>query len=139
MAAMLLYGPRYLRARTELLMAFRVPAMPLAVNIWRNATGVLNPPDLITVGNLAWGRRVTAATGIPGDPGEDTAVNYLLVTALTDIRDNISPGGPDVVELPAGTLRYYYVKQVDDVGKGFANEFRVAVIAKLTPWPAPIP
>jgi hypothetical protein len=118
---------------------YRVPAFPLTVNVWRAATGTGNPPDVVTVGNLAWGQRKTTSTGIPLDSYPDQLLSYLLIPPLTDIRDSYSPGGADVVEVPAGSLRYYQVVQVDDVGKGFPNEFRFAVIFKLAPWPSPIP
>lgn len=83
-----------------------------------------------------------------GDQGGLTP--SLLVPALTDIRDNSCGTRADVVEVPADTRRWYNVSSVDDVGKGFPNEFRVATLAKggwfgdwvtygFTPWPAPIP
>ena len=118
---------------------FKVPTFILAVRGWRSASPLDGPPDFECLGNLAWGRRVTAATGIPEDESADTLLAALLLPALTDVRDGYSAGGADIVEVPAGSKRWYLVKQVDDVGKGFANEFRVAVIAKQAPWPAPIP
>jgi hypothetical protein len=120
-------------------MAYKIPTFILAVNIWRAATGTVNPPDVTALGNLAWGRRVTAAVGIPEDLDPDTMISTLLLPKGTDVRDSYSPGGADVIECPAGSHRYYGVKQVDDVGKGFANEFRIAIVYKLAPWPAPIP
>jgi hypothetical protein len=120
-------------------MAFRIPSMPLSANVWRQGLSVLDPPSLVTVCNLSIGRRVLASTGIPSDLDTDTVVVTLLLPALTDVRDGVSPPGADTVEVPAGSLRYYVVKQVDDVGKGFPNEFRFAVISKLAPWPSPVP
>jgi len=120
-------------------MPFRVPAFPLAINIWRAATGVTNPPDVVTVCNLTVGRRATATTGIPEDLDPDTVCLMAYLPKLSDVRDSYSAGGADIVEIPAGSLRYYTVKQVDDVGKGFVNEFRFAVVVKLAPWPSPIP
>jgi hypothetical protein len=68
----------------------------------------------------------------------------LLLPAGTDIRDwacwdGLAMDQPDVVEAPRGTGRYYTVIQVDDVAKGFPNEYRVAFIAKGAYWPIPIP
>lgn len=120
-------------------MAYKVPAFPITCNVWRATSPVTGPPDLTLPCNLAVGRRVTAATGIPDDESPDTLLVALLLPPRSDVRDAYSPPGADIVECPAGTLRYYLVKQVDDVGRGFANEFRYAVAAKQAPWPAPIP
>lgn len=120
-------------------MAFTIPTFNLSANFWRFGNPVTNPPDVSVASNLAWGRRVTAATGIPEDMSTDTLLGVLLLPKGTDVRDGVTPGGADTAEFPAGTGRYYIVKQVDDVGKGFDNEFRFAVVSKLAPWPAPIP
>jgi len=82
----------------------------------------------------------------------------LLVPKLTDIRPpGLSSGTNvwgDLVEVPAGSSRWYMVIQVDDVGKGFPNEHRFAYLLPLfnstmiglvqnagapNPWPVPIP
>jgi hypothetical protein len=57
----------------------------------------------------------------------------------TDIRDPWSGTGADLVECPLGTGRFYRVAIVDDVAKGHANEYRVAMIYKVGTWPTPIP
>jgi hypothetical protein len=64
---------------------------------------------------------------------------YLLVPAGTDLRDNHNLTGSDVVVVPAGSGRGYFVDQVDDLGKGFANEHRFALLSKAGAWPTPIP
>jgi hypothetical protein len=120
-------------------MPYRVPTFNVLVNIWRATTPLTSPPDVTSLGNLAWGRSVSASTGIPEDLDPDTLVAKLLLPSSTDVRDSYSPPGADIVEVPAGTLRYYVVKQVDDVGRGFPNQFRFAIITKLAPWPGPIP
>jgi hypothetical protein len=46
------------------------------------------------------------------------------------------------VEVPAGSGRYYEVVQVDDAGKGFPNEHRIAGLiatVDLGMWPVPYP
>jgi len=67
----------------------------------------------------------------------------VLLPPLTDIRDAFSPpiNNRDWIEVPAGTGRYYTVIYVDDIGKGFPNEHRFAILHKMTaiPWPVPIP
>jgi hypothetical protein len=64
----------------------------------------------------------------------------LLVEKGTDIRDGSATVRGDTVECPAGTGRFYRVGYVDDVAKGFPNEYRVALLSKRGPsWPTPIP
>lgn len=121
-------------------MAFSVPAMPLPVNVWRQGAALTDPPAVTTVGNLAWGRRVAApASGGTSGLGVVFTAETLLLPPLVDVRDGSCPSGPDVVEVPAGSGRFYDVATVDDIGKGFANEHRAAVLTKHGPWPQPIP
>lgn len=67
----------------------------------------------------------------------------LLLPPLVDIRDGeVAPiNSRDIVECPAGSGRLYLVFYVDDIGKGFPNEHRYAMLAKSPglPWTAPIP
>jgi hypothetical protein len=126
-------------------MPFVVPQFPLECNIF-TAHNIAAPPRLTEECNLAWGHRVampaigaTADNSYLGFPGTMT----LLLPALTDIRDAFNASSYDSVECPAGSGRYYDVLYVDDIGKGFANEHRGAVIQKiqggLIAWPTPIP
>jgi hypothetical protein len=96
------------------------------------------------------GRR-TALYEPAGETGDQGGLSpALLLPPLTDIRDNSCGTRSDVVECPADTRRWYNVSAVDDIGKGFDNEHRVATLQKggwfgdwvtfgFTPWPAPIP
>jgi hypothetical protein len=120
--------------------AYRVPTFPLSVNVWRNGNPVANPPDVVTVGNLSPGRRVMVAAGtLPLNPATTCPLYVeVLLPRLTDVRGVNTVAGPDTVEVPAGSLRYYTVLQVDDIGKGFANEHRFAVLAQQSPWSVPI-
>lgn len=120
-------------------MAFTLPTFNLMVNIWRAGNPHSNPPDVTSVCNLAMGRRVASSAGIVTGVTATSNYWFLLLPALTDIRDSDCPSGADSVECPAGTLRFYNVVLVDDAGKGFANEHRVAFIEKVSPWPQPIP
>lgn len=53
----------------------------------------------------------------------------LLLPAGTDIRGQIGfVAMADLVECPAGSGRFYTVRTFDDVGKGFANEYRFAIL-----------
>jgi hypothetical protein len=129
-------------------MPYQLPQFPLTINVWRNATGVINPPDVVTQGNLTPGKRtfesfVVGVFGVIPRP-----LVYVLFPPLTDVRP--TTGGfaqGDILECPAGSGRYYGVLWVEDVGKGFANEHRMAAVmpgyngvgALTPPWPLPIP
>lgn len=128
-------------------MAFTPPTYNLTVNIWHYATWFGNFPttipvaDLTSLANLAVGRRTTA---------HDIDYMWLLLPPLTDIRDELHESNNsshgDIVEVPAGSGRYYGVIATDDAGKGFSNEHRVAAIGYVSPfravlpaWPVPYP
>jgi hypothetical protein len=82
-----------------------------------------------------------------GGDEEDLADNRQLMTllcpALTDLRWQPFYNQYDVVEVPLGSNRWYFVMDVDDIAKGFTNEHRFAVIQKLNiapfEWDDPIP
>lgn len=120
-------------------MSFVIPEMPLAINIWRAGTLVSAPPDVVSVCNLAYGKRVS----ILDEGATFGSISYIgawvLLPKLVDVRDSTMPGGADQVEIPAGSRRYYMVDYVDDLGKGFPNEHRFAFCSKLAPWPSPAP
>jgi hypothetical protein len=136
-------------------MAFRLPTFNLGVNIWHFGNVVANAPDVVTVGNLTYGKRaqagvasLTAGTTTRPLPSSFVQPMTLLLPPLTDIimRDAVGGGVGDCVEVPAGSGRFYAVLDVDDIGKGFVNEHRAAVIVMLTsawqtetanPWAAP--
>jgi hypothetical protein len=120
-------------------MSFNVPEMPLAVNIWSFGTGPPAPPRVVTMGNLSYGRRVL---GMPDtfnlfDAGSVTA--QLLLPPKTDVRGQYQAGGSDLLEVEAGSGRFYICLWVDDFGRGFANEHRFAILVvqdpAKTPWP----
>lgn len=123
-----------------------LPTFNLDVNIWRSTSDpTSDPPDVTAIGNLAWGRRGAApASGGTSVLGVVFVAPVLLLPALTDVRDDPTLSGlQDIVEVPAGTGRYYTVSYVDDLGKGFDNEHRGAVLVKTTAapllWPVPYP
>jgi hypothetical protein len=121
-------------------MAFSVPTFNLTCNIWRGASGPPAPPSVVAECNLAWGRRVSHfPSGLGVDPA---SAMTLLLPVGTDIRSLVCATGSDWVEVPAGTGRFYVVLGVDDVGKGFPNEHRAALLLptdNFGPWPSPIP
>lgn len=118
---------------------YTIPVMPNVVNIWRNGAAYTDPPDVVTVGNLALGRRVAGSKLQDGTTNPSDGGMWLLVPKDTDIRDSKALTGEDMVEVPGGTGRLYTVKWVDDIGKGFANEHRFGVLMGLPPWGVPFP
>lgn len=122
-------------------MAFVVPAMPIEFHAWTNGDDPLtDPPRVTDFCNLAWGKRVSSYQGEIGTPNEP--VMTLLCLALTDIRGPQNSGGADVIECPKDSGRFYTCLGVDDIGKGFPNEHRAAILAWTTDfgaWPSPIP
>ncbi len=131
-------------------MVFTVPEFPIECNIWRGDGIVwpLDDPDVVSECNLAFGRRVMSSSDFRAN--ETCFLMQLLLPPNTDIRDLSCAAVTDVVEVPAASGRYYQAIAVDDVGKGFDNEHRVAGLLKIsqamTPsfsnvpqWPAPIP
>lgn len=136
-------------------MPFSLPQFPLAVRIWRATNSVLNPPNVVTVGNLVFPRRawtvpvVSEIFPTASPPWFFSQVPMsLLLPPLTDIRYASNPGASDadLVEVPSGSQRLYLVLYVDDVGKGFSNEHRQAIIVRATPawtiamnYPSPVP
>jgi hypothetical protein len=63
----------------------------------------------------------------------------LLVAKGTDIRDKYTQPGTHYVEVPLASGRFYKIDLVDDVARGFTNEYRIAIIRKVGTWPSPIP
>lgn len=100
--------------------------------------------------NLALGRRVQQQGNDYANLSYGPAAPNLLLPLGTDVRDGANASGQDIVECPAGTGRWYQVTAVDDVGKGFSNEYRLAALCKISAfldptkysglfWPTPIP
>lgn len=124
-------------------MSFTVPTFNITVNLWRSTSDPdVDPPDVITTANLAWGRRVGATTAVwTIDTTWLPNAMVLLMPSHTDVRSDEKSGAgkSDTAEAPAGTGRMYRVTFVDDIGRGFANEHRAAVIIAMPPWPEPYP
>lgn len=126
-------------------MAFRVPTFNSICNVYGYDQGVppippeVEPRQPQQECQLTWGRRVQVSSGAgPAAEGSLTLTMSLLLPRGNDIRGPQDVRGRDVVEVPAGTGRWYYVVAVDDVGKGFDNEYRCALLfaAKGT-WTPP--
>jgi len=131
-------------------MAFSLPNFNLLCDVYTGPwlAKVLRISDVPC--NLALGRRVQqpGATFTTFEFG--AAAPSVLLPPRTDVRDFSCVTGYDVLEVPKGTGRWYAVMQVDDVGRGFANEYRIAFPVKAVQavdatefagsfWPTPIP
>jgi len=125
-------------------MAYKVPTFNILCNIWHGlAPGTVptGPPDIAnqTCQLRAPGHSIGEIPGVANREQDFWMPGWaLLVPKLTDVRDEFSGTFPDVVECPAGSGRLYLAKHVDDVGKGFANEYRTAYLMKMA-FPNPIP
>jgi len=132
-------------------MSFELPTFNLPVDIY-TGPWLTKTLRVSTVGNLAYSKRIALESG-GLDPTSPTSsavtVMQLLLPPLTDVRDRYNGGPYDVVEAPSGSGRWYCVLGVDDIGKGFANEHRCALVQKIAAninavafaglnWPTPI-
>jgi hypothetical protein len=125
-------------------MTFSLPTYNLPVSIYTGTTiPPVGPPRVSTVGNLAWGLRTMpqrlTTNAATVSTSFSSATMLLLLPALTDIRPNGITAVADTVEVPSGSGRYYFVLFVDDIGKGFPNEHRGAMLQQHGTWPVPIP
>ena len=129
-------------------MAYTLPTFNITCDI---CTWVAPPGPLViraTVAcNLQFSRRVSLPFQYSVDVGDPAGQMWLLLPKLTDIRSVLTfpiGGGSkcDLVVAPSGSGRIYLVVTVDDVGKGFGNEFRCASLNATNlygSWPTPIP
>lgn len=126
-------------------MPFAPPQTPLVCNIFQGQGGRIAPPAGPSQTNVPCQLRMVKTGYMAGLAGASSApIMALLLKAGTDIRPPHagSPAG-DAVEVPAGSGRFYTVTAVDDVAKGFANEYRMATITyspnRAGWWPFPTP
>jgi hypothetical protein len=119
-------------------MGFKVPQMPLRVNVWTAFGPPFTPlpvPRLTCRGQL---RVVKQALGTEAGSNNPAGI-LLLVPAGTDLRPlrGFALGSRDQCEVPAGSGRFYDIDAIEDVAKGFPNEYRVALLAQNTYTGAP--
>lgn len=142
-------------------MGFPVPTFNTPVNLWRASTVSAGPfplpaPDLTFNANLSYAKgrnQYNFSQQVSGRLQFVIGVE-LLCPKLTDIRGHTAAlWNGDLVEVPAGSLRLYTVGFVEDVAKGFSNEYRLAIILQLSSqmitytvlpwgayaWPQPTP
>lgn len=129
-------------------MPYVVPTFNLLCNVKGNAGTLVAPippvaPYRLTgqICALVWGRRVNvASTGGTTFVGVPLQTISLLLPARTDIRGPACTIGEDCVECPAGSGRWYCVYAMDDIGRGWPNEHRCAVMMAIPSfWPDPVP
>jgi len=119
-------------------MAFHVPDFNLTANIWH---AVPTPPALpVGAPNIAALpcnlRIMKTADTITSQGSQPTA--FLSVPAGSDLRVSVGwrsilspPGNAPIAEVPAGSGRIYQIWSVDDVAKGYPNEYRFAVLVQI--------
>ena len=115
-------------------MPYVLPDFNLTINIHDGDGNFppLTPLRLSVSANMSPGRRVVYLSAV------QAPITFLLLPALTDIRGTPTVAIGDAVECPAGSGVWYQVIVVQDVAKGFANEYRRAsATMKLTPIPMP--
>lgn len=83
------------------------------------------------------GEKTEQGTNVPGNALGQSM--WLRLPKGTDIQDDKNGIGPDIVECPWTSGRFYYAAVVDDIGGGFANEHRFCVLIPFAPWPVPFP
>lgn len=121
-------------------MTFQPPSFNLHCNVWRAGNAPPAVPDATFDCNLAWGKRVSSYQGVITSPNEPLMT--LLLPVGEDVRGPQTGAADACIEVPAGTGRFYTVIGLDDIGKGFPNEHRAAILAWTTAfgnWPVPIP
>ena len=128
-------------------MAFKLPTFNLLCNISQpdvvDTPGIPDPPSRIVDQpcQLTYGKRVqVASTGGTTEVGVLVLTMNLLLPAKVDVRGPQDVVTFDMVEVPAGSGRWYRVYGVDDIGRGFSNEHRTAsILALAKSWTPPYP
>lgn len=132
-------------------MAFSVPTFNIHCEVW-SGPWLSKSFRFETECNLALGRRVQQSIIGNTDPyfSPISLQMDLLLPKGTDIRDLNQADSADVIECPTGSGRWYIVNAYDDVGGGFDNEYRLAILTKISQgrdvgeflglfWPRPCP
>jgi hypothetical protein len=112
-------------------MPFVQPDFNINVAFWRFGRPTSSLPDVVTIGNLSPGRLVTLDSPL--------FEMFIRLPKGTDVQDFKNSVGGDTCECPFTSGRFYTVQFVDDIGGGFTNEHRVAVLSGLPTWPVPFP
>lgn len=124
-------------------MAFTAPQFNLTVNLWRWATWNNTVPPGVAPDAVVMAQLRLYKTAFIMSSGAVAFIRVALCLPMrTDVRGSLgwftALNQPDLVEAPAGTGRYYVVLGVDDVARGFANEYRIASLRQQA-CPVPLP
>lgn len=133
-------------------MPFTLPVFNITCNVYRGPWLTKSLAIAAQPCNLAWGRRVNTLPLFNAGPEVQQAspAMIILLPPGVDIRSALIFPQTDVVEVPAGSGRWYEVLALDDIGKGFANEHRAAYLFQISVnvdsvryagcvWPVPVP
>lgn len=118
---------------------YRVPLFPSVVAVWHSPNVPPAGPDVLFNCQLTPGRRAITPYVIHPAGSVIPGVIHALLPKGADIRDAKAASGPDLVECPVGSGRFYDVTFVDDIGLGFTNEHRFAQLRGIPTWPTPFP
>lgn len=115
----------------------------LTCNIYDFGSYPVGPPRLTGVACQWRGLAKETSPNYTNSPSYPAFIlSEILLPAGTDVRGNWDGviSQQDTLELiVAGGMLPFAVSDVLDVGKGFTNEYRVAHVVKVPPWPVPIP
>jgi len=116
--------------------AYRLPTFNLQGRLRRWSPGPYPGPGLGTL--VSCGLRLYKTSFIVNAGFNALTMVALVLPKGTDIRGNSPKSNGDIVEVPNGSGRFYIVNSVDDVAKGFANEYRFAAMTQVQiPFPIP--
>lgn len=123
-------------------MAYNPPSFNLTADIYDLADWPSGSPRLTSI-SCQW-RGVGKAASIYNAVSVTSfsVPTEILFPAGTDVRSlfESATSSYDIIKLyMGGSFRPFRVLDVYDIGKGFTNEYRVAVVVKLAPWTPPIP
>jgi hypothetical protein len=109
-------------------MAYRPPSFILRTKIW---TGVVTSPTSIPPGLPR-----LASQPFQWDPVKtfSTVNSFFYFPKGTDVRfQNVAVAAQhgDVCEFPIGSGNAYYIQYIWDVGRGFSNEYRRALVTPI--------
>lgn len=105
-------------------MGYNLPNFNLVCAIYDQVGGLNQTlPRVITTCNLTFKWPFVQYNG--SSAAMSGVYSVILLPKGTDIRD-LRYTTPDLVSVPMGSGAWYYAEMVQDRGKGFANEHRVA-------------
>ena len=110
-------------------MPFTLPTFNLVANIWRAATPLTDPPDVVTDAQLYLSSRVYVATSLV-TPGDAVPTVTLRVPMGADLRVG------DIVEVEAGDAWFYTCVWIERMHRGFPNEYFVGLLEQGIASPA---